>query len=140
MATEKGWKPIPLSLKVLFVVFVLWSIGSVLNISTRYESGLPFFGVFVYGIVASLIVLLLDVVAPITFLFALWNRKSWAASFALSYIAVFILNSTVAFFSVREQLGLMQILIPLLVNIIFITVIYKTRNYFKLNLPLNSFN
>ena len=131
MGIEKGWKPIPLSLKILFVLFVLWSIGSVLNISTRYELGLPFLGVFVYGIVASLIVLLLDVVAPITFLFALWNRKSWAASFALSYIAVFILNSAVAFFTVREQLGLMQILIPTIANIIFFIVIYRTRSYFK---------
>lgn len=131
MGIEKGWKPIPLSLKILFVVFVLWSIGSVLNISVRYESGLPFFGVFVYGIVASLIVILLDVVAPITFLFALWNRKSWAASFALSCIVVFILNGTVAFFTVREQLGLPQILIPVIANVIFFIVIYKRRSYLK---------
>ena len=131
MGKEKGWKPIPLSLKILFVLFVLWAIGSVLAISTRYESGLPFLGAFVYGIVAGLIVLLLDIVAPITFLFALWNRKSWAASFALSYIAVFILNSAVAFFTVREQLGLMQILIPTIANIIFFIVIYRTRSYFK---------
>ena len=131
MGIEKGWKPIPLSLKILFVVFVLWSIGSVMNITERSESGLPFFGVFVYGYVASLIVLLLDVVAPLTFLFALWNRKSWAASFALSYIAVFILNGIVAFFTVREQLGIPQILIPSIVNVIFFIVIYKTRSYFK---------
>ena len=128
---ERGWKPIPLSLKILFVVFVLWSIGSLFALPTRYESGLPFLGVFVYGIVASLIVLLLDVVAPITFLFALWNRKSWAASFAFSYIAVFILNSIVALFTVREQLGLMPILIPLVANIVFFVVIYKKRSYFE---------
>ena len=86
---------------------------------------------FVYGNVASLIVLLLDVVAPITFLIALWNRKSWAATFALSYIAVFILNSTVALFTVREQLGLIQILIPTIANVIFFIVIYRTRSYLK---------
>ena len=131
MVKEKGWKPIPLSLKILFVVFVLWTIGSVLGISTRYKSGLPFLGVFAYGIVASIIVLLLDVIAPITFIIGLWNRKSWAASFALSYIAFFILNSTIAFFIFREQLGLMQILIPTIANIIFFIVIYKTRSYFK---------
>lgn len=131
MSTEKGWKPIPLSLKILFVLFVLWSLGSLFAIPARYESGLPFFGLFVYGVVAALIVLLLDVAAPITFLYALWNRKSWAATFALSYIALFILNSTVAIFTVREQLGLMPILIPLAANIIFLAVIYKARNYFQ---------
>ena len=128
---EKGWKSIPLSLKILFVLFVLWSIGSVMNISARHEFGLPFFGLFVYGYVASVIVLLLDVAAPITFLFALWNRKAWGATFALSYIAVFILNGAVAFFTVREQLGIPQILIPSIVNVIFFIVIYKTRSYFK---------
>ena len=128
---ENGWKPIPLSLKILFVVFVLWSIGSVMNISERYESGLPFFGMFLYGFYASLIVLLLDVVAPLTFLSALWKRKSWAAPFALSYIAVFVLNGIVAFFTVREQLGIPQILIPSIVNVIFFVVIYKTRSYSK---------
>ena len=131
MRKEKGWKTIPLSLKILFVLLVLWTLGSVLNISNRYESGLPFLGVFVYGIAAILIVLLLDIAAPITFLFALWNRKSWAASFALSYIAFFILNSVIAFFTFREQLGLMQILIPTIANVIFFIVIYKTRSYFK---------
>ena len=84
-----------------------------------------------YGIVASLIALLLDIVAPMTFLFALWNRKSWAASFALSYITFFILNSAIAFFVVREQLGLKQILIPLVANVIFFIVIYWKRSFFK---------
>ena len=131
MKKEKGWKPIPLSLKIIFVVFILWSIGSILNLSNIYESGIPFLGVFVYGMVASFIAVLLDIVAPITFLFALWNRKSWAASFALSYIAFFIINGTVAFFTVRNQLGLPQILIPTITNIIFFVVIYQKRSYFK---------
>lgn len=131
MDKGKGWKPIPLSLKILFVVFILWSVGSVLNAPNLYESGLPLFGVFVYGATAILVVLLLDIVGPMTFLYALWNRKSWATVWALSYISVFILNSAVAFFTVREQLGLMQILIPTVASVIFFIVIYKKRSYFK---------
>ena len=130
MKKQTGWKPIPLPLKILFVLFVLWSIGSVFAIPARHESGLPLLGVFVYGFVASLVVLLLDVVAPAAFLFALWNRKSWGASFALSYISAFILNSIVAFFAVREQLGLMPILVPLLFNLGFFIIIYRSRWYF----------
>ncbi len=129
--TDKGWKPIPLSLKILFFVFILWSVGSVLNAPNLYKSGLPLFGVFVYGVTASLVVLLLDIVGPMTFLYALWNRKSWATVWALSYISVFILNSMVAFFTVREQLGLIQILIPTIASVIFFIVIFKKRSYFK---------
>jgi len=107
---QTGWKPIPLSLKILSVLFVLWIIGSVMNISARYELGLPFFGMWVTGIIASVIVLLLDIVGPIAFLFGLWNRKSWALPVAYTYMGIFILNSAVALFTVREQLGLMPIL------------------------------
>ena len=131
ISKEIGWKPIPLSLKILFVVFILWSIGTILNISNAYESGIPLFGLFVYGFIASLIAILLDIVGPMTFLFALWYRKSWAAYWAFSYIGIFILNSVVAFFTVREQLGLVQILVPLIASVIFFIVIYKKRGYFK---------
>ena len=126
---EKGWKPIPLSLKILFVVFVLWSVGSVMNLPNLFENGLPLFGNFVYGITAALIALLLDIIGPMTFLFALWNRKSWAAKWAFSYIGIFILNNAVALFTVREELGLPQILVPTIASIIFLVVIYWQRNY-----------
>jgi len=131
MKKEKGWKPIPLSLKILFVVFILWSIGTVLNLSNLYQSGLPLLGIFTYGIVASLIAILLDIVGPMTFLYALWNRKSWAPKWALSYIGFFILNSIVALFTVREELGLVQILVPTIASVIFFAVIYWKRGYFK---------
>ncbi len=128
---EKGWNPIPLPLKILFVVFILWLVGSVMNLPNLFENGLPLFGNFVYGMTAALIVLLLDIIGPVTFLFALWNRKSWAAKWAFAYIGIFILNNTVAFFTVREELGLPQLLVPTIASLIFLAVIFWKRNYFK---------
>ena len=128
---EKGWKPIPLPLKILFVVFILWLVGSVMNLPNLFENGLPLFGKFVYGMTAALIVLLLDIIGPVTFLFALWNRKSWAPTWAFAYIGNFILNSTVALFTVREELGLPQLLVPTIASFIFLAVIFWKRNYFK---------
>ena len=128
---EIGWKPIPLPLKILFVVFILWLVGSVMNLPNLFENGLPLFGNFVYGMTAAFIVLLLDIIGPATFLFALWNRKSWAAKWAFAYIGIFILNNTVALFTVREELGLPQILVPTIVSLIFLAVIFWKRNYFK---------
>ncbi len=66
-----------------------------------------------------------------TFMFALWNRKSWAAKWAFAYIGIFILNNTVALFAVREELGLPQILVPTIASLIFLAVIFWKRNYFK---------
>jgi len=131
VSKEKGWKPIPLPLKILFVVFILWLVGSVMNLPNLFENGLPLFGKFVYGMTAALIVLLLDIIGPVTFLFALWNRKSWAPIWAFAYIGIFILNSTVALFTVREELGLPQLLVPTIASFIFLAVIFWKRNYFK---------
>ena len=128
---EKGWKPIPLPLKILSVLFVLWTIGSVFAITERGELGLPFFGMFLYGTAASLVVLFLDILGPLIFLFGLWNRKSWAPLLAYGYIGIFVLNGIVALFTVREQFGLPQILIPTLVSVAFIIVIYLKKIYFK---------
>lgn len=131
VSRERGWKPIPLPLKILFVVFILWLVGSVMNLPNLFENGLPLFGKFVYGMTAALIVLLLDIIGPVTFLFALWNRKSWAPIWAFAYIGIFILNSTVALFTVREELGLPQLLVPTIASFIFLAVIFWKRNYFK---------
>ena len=128
---QKGWKPIPLPLKILFVVFILWLVGSVMNLPNLLQNGLPLFGNFVYGMTAALVVLLLDIMGPVTFLYALWNRKSWAAKWAFAYIGIFILNNTVALFTVREELGLPQILVPTIVSSGFLAVIFWKRSYFK---------
>ncbi len=128
---ERGWKPIPLPLKSLFVVFILWAIGTVVNLPNLIEYGLPLLGTFIYGISAASVALLLDIVGPMTFLFALWQRKPWAPKWAYAYIGFFIFNSTVAMFTVRAVLGLPQILAPAIVSAIFLVVIYWQRNYFK---------
>lgn len=126
---DKGWKPFPLPLKILAGVLVLWAVGSVMNMPNLFENGLPVLGVFIYGFAALLVVLLLDIIGPLTFLYALWNRKSWAAKWAYTYIGIFILNGAVAFFTVREQLGLPQIVVPVVASMIFLAVIYWKRDY-----------
>jgi len=71
----KGWKPIPWPLKILAVVLVLWAVGSAMNLPNLLSNGQPFFGVFVSGTAALLVVLFFDFIGPFVFLQALWNRK-----------------------------------------------------------------
>lgn len=130
-ADGNGWRPIPLPLKILFVVFVLWMLGAVMNLPNLYENGMPVFGTFVYGMNAAILPLFLDFIGPATFLFALWSRKPWAAFWAFAYNGIFILNNTVAFFTVREELGVPQIVGPTIASLVFVAVIFWKRNYFK---------
>ena len=129
--TGTGWRPMPIPLKALFVVLLLWSLGAVMNAPNLMENGLPLLGTFVYGIAAFAVVLALDIIGPLVFLYALWTRKSWAVMWAFIYIGLFIVNGAVAFLTVREQLGLPQIAVPVLVSVIFLAVIYWQRRYFS---------
>ncbi|WP_372798572.1 hypothetical protein, partial [Litorivivens sp.] len=128
---EKGWKPIPLPLKILFVALVLWLVGYVINLPNLYENGMPLFGTFVYGMSATFLPLLLDSIGPVVFLFTLWSRKSWAVNWAFAYNGIFILNDLVAFFTVRKELGTPQILVPTIASLVFLAIIFWKRSYFK---------
>lgn len=125
-----GWRPIPLALKVLCLVMVLWAIGSAMNLANLMENGLPVFGSFVFGIGALLVVLFLDFIGPLIFFYALWNRKSWGVTWAFFYIGLFVLNGIVALFTVSGQLGFAPILVPNLVILAFLAVIFWKRSYF----------
>ena len=130
MSVATGWQPIPLPLKILSVVFLLWAIGAVMNLPNLVSNGMPVMGVFIYGPTAALLPILLDFVGPGVFLFALWHRKTWAPMWAATYIGLFIVNNLVALFTVREVLGLPAILGPTAVAVLFLAVIYWQRHYF----------
>ena len=130
MQNEKGWKLIPIPLKVLAVLMVLWALGTVMNMPSLSENGLPLLGTFVYGAAALSVAIFLDIIGPVVFLYGLWNRKSWSVKWAFFYIGLFIINSLFALFTVSEQLGLPQILIPTVVSATFLAVIYWQRAYF----------
>ena len=131
MRIKKGWKPIPMSLKILFVVFVIWSVMTLVVIESAFDIGYPLFGIIFNGALGVVIALLLNFLAPLIFVYALWNRYSWGAKYAMTYIGFFIINNAVALALLQEQFGLPQILFPLITNIVFFVVIYKTRSYFK---------
>ena len=130
LALPIGWKPIPLPLKILVVVMVLWAVGSAMNLPNLMTNGLPLFGTFVFGSQALMAVMFFDFLAPLGFLYALWTRKSWGPRWAAFYIGLFILNGFSALSSFKEQLGLAQILVPNAVSLVFLIVILWNRKYF----------
>lgn len=115
--------------EILFGIFILWAIGSVFALSTRAELGLPFFGSMISGLSAILVVLILDIICPLTFLYSLWYRKSWGVNFAYGYISIFLLNSLFAMSMYSGILGFFPIFIPFAINIVFIAVIYLHKSY-----------
>lgn len=125
-----GWKPIPLALKALSLVMLLWAIGSAMNLPNLMENGLPVLGTFVFGTGAFLVVLILDFIGPAVFFYALWNRKPWGVKWAFFYIGLFVINGIVALLTLVDQLGFAQILVPNIASLLFLSVIYWKRSYF----------
>jgi hypothetical protein len=126
----KGWKPIPLSLKILSIVLILWALMSVSVLFTMPDRKIAFFGLLLTGLSANIVVLLLDLISPLLFIYALWNRLKWGANFGMLYNAVFILNNIMALFTFREVFG-NGIYFPLIASLIFFFIIYRHKNYFS---------
>lgn len=131
MEKQKGWKPIPLSLKILAVVFIFWSVMTLITIRFAFDIGYPILGIMFDGVLGLVIAFLLVFLAPLIFVHALWNRYNWGAKFALTYIGFFIINNIFALALLREQIGLPQILFPLIANVVFFAAVYTKRSYFE---------
>ena len=58
----KGWKPIPLALKILFIVLVLWALMSLSVLFTMPDRKIAFFGFLLTGMSANIVVIILDLV------------------------------------------------------------------------------
>ncbi len=125
------WKSIPLPLKIVFILSILWIIWAIFAIPMRYEEGLPFFWLNLSGIYAVIVVLILDIIGPIIFLIGVLKKKKWWAIIAYLYISIFVLNSIVAMFTVWDEMGIIPILIPAFVYFMFGVIINRNRQYFK---------
>lgn len=126
----KGWKSLPISLKILSIVLLLWAVMSVAVLVMMPEREIGFFGFMLTGTAAAVVVLLLDFISPLLFLYAMWKKLKWGANFGMLYNGIFILNSIVALFTFREVFG-NAIYFPLIASTIFFYIIYRERNYFS---------
>jgi len=126
----KSWKSLPLSLKILSIVLFLWVIMSIAVSITMPEREISFFGLLLKGASATTVVLLLDIISPLIFLYSMWKRLKWGANFGMAYNAIFIVNSIVALFKFKEVFG-DGIYFPLIASTIFFSIIFKERKYFS---------
>ncbi len=126
----KGWKPLPLSLKILSIVLLLWAAMSVATLVMMPGREIAFFGLLLTGTSGAIVVLLLDFISPLLFLFAAWNKLTWGARFGMLYNGIFILNNIVALFTFREVFG-NAIYFPLIASTVFFYIIFRKRDYFS---------
>ena len=125
----ENWKPLPILLKILFVVLLLWVMMTIAVSFSMPDRQIAFYGMLLKGLPATIVVLLLDIIAPIVFLYAMWNKFKWGALFGMLYNGIFIINCLIALILFKEVFG-DGIYFPLIASIIFFSVIFKERRYF----------
>lgn len=130
MNAMQVWKSLPVSLKILFVVLLVWVAMSTTAVTMMPEREIAFFGLLLSNIPAITIVLLLDVISPLVFLYAMWEKLKWGANFGMLYNGIFVLNNLIALFLFRDVFG-NAMLFPLVAGTLFFYVIYRNRNYFS---------
>jgi len=126
----KEKKSLPLSLKILSIVLFLWVIMSAAVLVMMPEREITFFGFLLTGSGAAIVVILLDIISPLLFIYTVFKKINWGANFGMLYNGIFILNSIIAFFTFREVFG-NALYFPLFASIIFFYIIYRERNYFS---------
>ena len=124
-----GFKPLPIALKFLSVVLLLWAAMSVVGLMAAQGRQVPFFGVLLDGTAASTVILLLDYISPLLFIFAALKRLKWGAKFGMLYNGIFILNNLIAIFLYLDVFG-NGIFFPLIASTLFFFIIYRERGYF----------
>lgn len=125
-----GKKPMPVLLKVLSVLLLLWVAMSVAVLVTMPEREIAFFGLILTGTAGAAVVIVLDVLSPLIFLYAAWKRLAWGAAFGMLYNGVFILNHIIALLLFRERFG-NGIWFPLVASLIFLGIIVRERRHFR---------
>lgn len=125
-----NWKSLPVLLKILSVVLLLWVIMTFIVVITMPDREIAFFGLLLKGMSATMFVLLIDILSPLLFLYTMWKKIKWGAYFGMLYNSVFILNCIIALFTFKEVFG-DAIYFPLIASIIFFSIIFKERKYFS---------
>lgn len=129
-AHTSGWKPIPLPLKIICVLSVLWALGAVANLSNLMNYGVPFFGMLLKGTSALPVPLVLDFLGPIGLIFASLKRLPWGPKWATFYMGAFIVNAAFTLIFASDLFSVPQILAPALVSVALLLVVYWKRGYY----------
>jgi len=141
---EKGWKPLPFQLKVLFVISGLGTLLSLLTVETIMETGLSFLG-FLFKGTGALIPLTISAIISIIFLYGLWIRTKWAWKFGIGYYIYGIVNSILSLFTLSGRpllqgtLTIQSMYLTAAIGLffgvllygLFIFVLYRNRKYFN---------
>ena len=87
----------PLSLKIIFVLFLMSIIYTIFSFRNIFSLSSYFFGFEFLGVQAFFVELVFTVILLGVFLFGLWNRKKWTFYYGVFYLVIMLLGGIASF-------------------------------------------
>lgn len=97
MERTMGWKPLPLVLKIIWVLQLLGVTFSISAVFSAASVGFTIFGITVYGLWAANLMFLFNLVLPVVLLTAMWRRLHWTWIFGLGLYVLTLINELFIF-------------------------------------------
>ena len=122
-------KAMPILLKALCGLLLLWVVMTIAVSISMPDRDIAFYGVILTGVLGHIVVIIIDILCPIIFVYASVRKLHWGGIFGMAYNGVFIINGLISLFLFQEKFG-NAIYFPLIASILFFSVIVKERKYF----------
>lgn len=102
---NNGWKPLPVILKIIYVILVFRVFFSFLSLSPSFDKGFDFFGFTLYGLIAINIVFIFKVLLPLVILVCMHKRYVHTWLIAVVY---FLVSSLSVFFNLMNTSAMLS--------------------------------
>ena len=89
---NKGWKPMPVILKIIWIILIVQTFFSVLTIASVYGNGFEFMGFYLFGLMAINVFFFVKLAIPIVLIIGMHQRYGWIWIMALIYFLMFVVN------------------------------------------------
>jgi hypothetical protein len=110
---SKGWKPLPIILKIIFVILISRVFFSIFSISPSFDNGFDIFGFTLYGLYAVNIFFILKTLLPLIILVCMYQRYRHTWIIAVVY---FFFMSMSILLTLTNAAGMLQQLLEQMPN------------------------
>ena len=92
---EKGWKPMPVLIKIIWALLVIETFSAIFVISSVSDAGFFFLSFSLYGKIAVNVFFIVKIALPVILIIGMHQRFGWIWIFALCFYLLFAANAIV---------------------------------------------
>lgn len=111
----KGWKPLPVILKIIFVILIFRVFFSIFSISPSFDNGFDIFGFTLYGLYAVNVFFILKTLLPLIVLVCMFRRYRHTWIIAVVY---FFFMSMSILFTLTNSMDILQRILEQIPNMV----------------------